>query len=203
MTSNIVWRHPPFPSPLAREFDAGAYDGIIETIRRQGFLDCLGCDLIPARQIHGTAYEGGILTANRAKQREAREAEQIAAWRRGEADRETAQRYRNLERQRIADEQWKADEAARAEEAVARHRADRLLALGRVRNTPKLAIGSITCKACWHAEQPMWLPPPSYDNTPGYFTHRCTCGAVYQLNSQNLAQECAQLRALAAEPIAA
>jgi hypothetical protein len=194
MASNIVWRARKFYSTLPREFDVGAYDGIIEGIRRQGFFDALGGDLVPGRQDHGGAYEFGVNAAARAEKRRIREDEEHRLW----VERAAA-RAAEVEalRQRIAAERLSAEEARRVLEAERRDRVALLIATGRVRNRPIAANGSLTC-ACGLADQAMILPVPDYDNVGGRFTHLCGgCGMEYDLGSRQLAGECAALRELA------
>jgi hypothetical protein len=204
MSSNIVWRVPRTVSLLPLDFDDGAYDAIVATTRRQGFLDALACDLVPSRQDHGNAYDSHVAATVRERERAAREEE----WRQGKAERDAArEREVNLLRQRIADEQWGAEDARRRVQqlvAVERDRAFILLASGRVRNRPVVANGSLTCPSCGLADQPMMLPPPSYDNSTGRFVHHCQrCRTGYHLKSKQLAEEVRQLCALAAMTLAA
>jgi hypothetical protein len=102
--------------------ERGVYDDIIASIRRQGFLDALGGDLLPSGHDNGEAYWASVTREEREEARLRASAASEMAWRASEAQRvaawEAAIRQKNLERQRLGDVAWAAAERAKIEAEI-------------------------------------------------------------------------------------
>jgi hypothetical protein len=113
----VLRKYPRAPSTpvLPSDFDRHAYDDILQTVTRQGFIDCLGDDLIPARYDNGayTVLDGWSAVNSRLFRPKTRRQRFTVAAAQHQAAYEQWLRNRQLERERISDVEWKREETRR------------------------------------------------------------------------------------------